>query len=98
MLLYYNILIVPTNGKEKTGYPTQKPLGIIRRIISASSNPGDTVLDFFAGSGTTGAACLELGRRCILVDSNPQALETMAKRFDGNPDIEWIGYDPNPHP
>jgi site-specific DNA-methyltransferase (adenine-specific) len=54
--------IVPTNGKEKTGYPTQKPLGILRRIISASSNPGEVVLDFFAGSGTTGAVCLELDR------------------------------------
>jgi site-specific DNA-methyltransferase (adenine-specific) len=86
--------IVATNGKEKTGYPTQKPLGIIRRIISASSNPGETVLDFFAGSGTTGAACLELGRRFILVDNNVQALETMAKRFAGNLDIEWIGYEP----
>ncbi|MHC1740669.1 MAG: site-specific DNA-methyltransferase [Anaerolineaceae bacterium] len=53
--------IVPTNGKEKTGYPTQKPLGVLRRIMLASSNPGETVLDFFAGSGTTGAACLELG-------------------------------------
>ena len=53
--------IVATNGKEKTGYPTQKPLGILRRILLASSNPGDTVLDFFAGSGTTGAACLEAG-------------------------------------
>lgn len=90
--------IVPTNGKEKTGYPTQKPLGILRRIISASSNPGDTVLDFFAGSGTTGAACLELGRKFILVDSNPQALETMAKRFAGNPEIEWIGYEPQTNP
>ncbi len=90
--------IVPTNGKEKTGYPTQKPLGVIRRIISASSNPGETVLDFFAGSGTTGAACLELGRRFILVDSNPQALETMAKRFAGNPEIEWIGYEPKSNP
>ncbi len=55
--------IVPTNSKEKTGYPTQKPIAILRRIIAASSNPGDHVLDFFAGSGTTGAACLELGRR-----------------------------------
>ena len=73
--------IVPTNGKEKTGYPTQKPLGILRRIIRASSNPGETVLDFFAGSGTTGAACLELGRQFILVDNNPQALEVMRKRL-----------------
>jgi len=73
--------IVPTNGSEKTGYPTQKPLGILRRIIVASSKPGDTVLDFFAGSGTTGAACLELGRNCILVDNNAEAIETMKKRF-----------------
>ncbi|HEV7216794.1 MAG TPA: site-specific DNA-methyltransferase, partial [Chloroflexota bacterium] len=61
--------IVPTNSKEKTGYPTQKPLGILRRIVQASSHPGDLVLDFFAGSGVTGAACLELGRRFYLVDN-----------------------------
>ncbi len=83
--------IVPTNGKEKTGYPTQKPLGILKRIIQASSNPGDLVLDFFAGSGTTGAACLALGRRFILVDNNPQALEVMACRFAGVAEIAWIG-------
>jgi site-specific DNA-methyltransferase (adenine-specific) len=87
--------IVATNGKEKTGYPTQKPLGILRRIIAASSNPGDTVLDFFAGSGTTGAACLELGRNFILVDDNPQALAVMAKRFARINDIEWINYGPD---
>jgi site-specific DNA-methyltransferase (adenine-specific) len=86
--------IVPTNGKEKTGYPTQKPLGILRRIIAASSNPGDTVLDFFAGSGTTGAACLELGRHFILVDNNSQALQIMKQRFADQTDIEWHGYDP----
>jgi DNA modification methylase len=84
--------IVPTNGPEKTGYPTQKPLGVLRRIIAASSHPGDHVLDFFAGSGTTGAACLELGRRFTLIDDNPQALEVMACRFAGVPDIEWIGW------
>jgi len=82
--------IVPTNGKEKTGYPTQKPLGIIRRIVAASSNPGDTVLDFFAGSGTTGMVCHELSRNFIMVDSNPQAIETMKKRFNEITDIEWI--------
>jgi site-specific DNA-methyltransferase (adenine-specific) len=82
--------IVPTNSGERTGYPTQKPLGILRRIVAASSNPGETVLDFFAGSGTTGAACLELGRRFILVDNNPQALEVMTERFKGVTDIEWI--------
>lgn len=90
--------IVPTNSKEKTGYPTQKPLGIMRRILAASSNPGDTVLDFFAGSGTTGAACIELGRRFILVDDNPQAMEIMAKRFAGIEGIEWLGYEPSGTP
>jgi site-specific DNA-methyltransferase (adenine-specific) len=87
--------IVPTNGKEKTGYPTQKPLGIMRRILLASSNAGDLVLDFFAGSGTTGAACLELGRRFILVDNNEQALNTMSHRFKDAPCIEWHNYDPD---
>jgi DNA modification methylase len=82
--------IVPTNGSEKTGYPAQKPLGILKRIVQASSNPGDLVLDFFAGSGTTGAACLELGRRFILIDDNPAALDVMARRFTGAPGIEWI--------
>ena len=80
--------IVPTNGREKTGYPTQKPLGILRRILLASSNPGELVLDFFAGSGTTGAACLELGRQFILVDDNPQAIEVMRARFAGA-EINW---------
>jgi site-specific DNA-methyltransferase (adenine-specific) len=86
--------IVPTNGREKTGYPTQKPLGILRRIILASSNPGELVMDFFAGSGTTGAACLELARQFLLVDNNPQALQVMAHRFAGNNEIEWVGYTP----
>ncbi len=82
--------IVPTNGSERTGYPTQKPLGILRRILQASSNPGDLVLDFFAGSGTTGAACLELGRRFILIDNNPQALAVMRQRFAGLEGIVWV--------
>ena len=73
--------IVPTNSKERTGYPTQKPLGIMRRIIAVHSNPGDTVLDFFAGSGTTGEAAAELGRNAILMDSNPEALALMEKRL-----------------
>ncbi len=84
--------IVPTNGTEKTGYPTQKPLGILRRIIAASSNKGDTVMDFFAGSGTTGAVCLELDRHFIMIDENPQSIEVMRKRFTGENDIEWIGF------
>jgi len=82
--------IVPTNGTEKTGYPTQKPLGIIRRIITASSNPGEVVMDFFAGSGTVGTACLELDRNFILVDNNDQALEVMKKRFSGYPQVEFV--------
>ena len=82
---------MPTNSNEKTGYPTQKPLGILRRIITASSNPGDLVLDFFAGSGTTGAACIELDRNFILVDENLQSLEVMQKRFAGVSGIEWFG-------
>ncbi|MGI8855306.1 MAG: DNA methyltransferase, partial [Thermomicrobiales bacterium] len=86
--------IVPTNSRERMGYPTQKPLGILTRIVAASSNPGDLVLDFFAGSGTTGAACLALGRSFVLVDDNPQALDVMARRFSGVPDIEWVGFDP----
>jgi site-specific DNA-methyltransferase (adenine-specific) len=88
--------IVPTNSRERTGYPTQKPLGVLSRIVAASSNPGDPVLDFFAGSGTTGAACLALGRPFVLVDNNPQALDVMARRFAGVPGIEWVGFEPAP--
>jgi site-specific DNA-methyltransferase (adenine-specific) len=73
--------IVSTNGAERTGYPTQKPHGILRRIVEASSEPGDLVLDFFAGSGTTGAAALELGRRVLLVDESPDAVAVMRKRL-----------------
>lgn len=82
--------IVATNSKEKTGYPTQKPLAILDRIVRASSNPGELVLDFFAGSGTTGMSCLQLGRRFILVENNHQAIEIMQKRFKDFPDIEWM--------
>ena len=86
--------IVPTHGTERTGYPTQKPLAILKRIVQASSCPGNLVLDFFAGSGTTGAACLALGRRFLLVDNNPRAMEVMARRFAGVDQIRWIGYEP----
>ncbi len=82
--------IVGTNSKEKTGYPTQKPVAILERIIRASSNPGDVVLDFFAGSGTTGEACLRLGRQFILMDSNPQAIEIMKKRFEKEEGVEFL--------
>lgn len=80
--------IVSPNGREKTGYPTQKPLGIMRRIIQASSQPGDRVLDCFAGSGTTGAAARELGRRFALVDSNPMAIEIMRRRLPSDALVE----------
>ena len=66
----------------------------MKRIILASSLPGDLVLDFFAGSGTTGEACHLTGRRFILVDNNPQALEVMAKRFANVGDVTWVGFDP----
>jgi len=86
--------IVGTNSKEKTGYPTQKPVGILRRVIRASSNPGDIVMDFFAGSGTVGEVCLELDRRFILMDNNPQAIEVMKKRFGNHPQIDWVKGEP----
>lgn len=73
--------IVSTMGKEKTGYPTQKPEGILRRIILASSKPGDWVLDFFAGSGTTGAVAHALGRKFVMIDQNPAALATIKARL-----------------
>ncbi len=86
--------IVPTNAREKTGYPTQKPLGILERIVRASSPSGGVVLDFFAGSGTTGEAAYKWGRRFILIDNNPDALRVMAKRFKGIESIRWVGFDP----
>ena len=71
-------------------YPTQKPLGVINRIIRASSNPAEWVMDFFAGSGTVGESCLQLGRQFILVDNNPEAIVVMARRFEHVADIEWV--------
>jgi site-specific DNA-methyltransferase (adenine-specific) len=75
--------IVPTNGREKTGYPTQKPEGVLRRIVAASSRPGAWCLDPFAGSGTLGAVCAQLGRRFVLIDTNPAAIEVMRERLTG---------------
>jgi site-specific DNA-methyltransferase (adenine-specific) len=75
--------IVPTNGKEKTGYPTQKPLGILERIIKVHTRPGDTVLDFFAGSGTTGVAAAKHERGYVLIDQNPEAVSIMKSRLEG---------------
>jgi site-specific DNA-methyltransferase (adenine-specific) len=78
--------IVPTNGREKTGYPTQKPEGIVRRMVQASTRAGDWCLDFFAGSGTLGAVAAQLGRHYVLIDSNPHAVEVMRARLEGLPD------------
>ena len=78
--VWWHTIVSPT-GKEKTGYPTQKPVGILRRIIQASSKPGDAVLDFFAGSGTTGFVANELGRKFILVDQNPESIEVIKMRI-----------------
>lgn len=78
--VWWHTIVSPT-GKEKSGYPTQKPLGILRRIIAVHSQVGETVLDFFAGSGTTGEAARELGRNAILVDENPEAIAVMRRRL-----------------
>jgi site-specific DNA-methyltransferase (adenine-specific) len=85
--------IVSPNGREKTGYPTQKPRGIIDRIVRVHSRPGDALCDFFAGSGTLGESAYELGRDCILVDNNPTALEVMEARFRGK-QVVWHGWPP----
>jgi len=77
---WWNTIVSPT-GREKTGYPTQKPLAIIRRIVKVHSQPGDLLLDCFAGSGTLGEAAAESGRNAILIDNNPQALQVMAQRL-----------------
>ena len=82
--VWWHTIVSPT-GSEKTGYPTQKPLGVLRRIVQASSRPGDWVLDFFAGSGTLGAAAGPLGRRFVLVDSSEEAFAVMRARLGGVP-------------
>ncbi|MCC7359865.1 MAG: site-specific DNA-methyltransferase [Anaerolineales bacterium] len=87
--VWWHTIVSPT-GKEKTGYPTQKPVAILQRIITASSLPGGAVLDFFAGSGTTGAAAHALGRRFILMDNNPQALAVMRARLKDVADLAII--------
>jgi len=78
--VWWNTIVSPT-GKEKTGYPTQKPLTILERIIQVHSNAGDRVLDFFAGSGTTGEAAALHGREFVLIDANEEAMEVMVKRL-----------------
>ncbi len=78
--VWWHTIVSPT-GREKTGYATQKPLGILRRVITASSKPGNWILDPFGGSGTTGHAAGELGRKFVLIDSNQEALRIMTKRL-----------------
>jgi site-specific DNA-methyltransferase (adenine-specific) len=78
--VWWHTIVSPT-GREKTGYATQKPEGVLRRIVQASSAPGDWVLDFFAGSGTTGAVAANLGRRYLLIDENPDAVAVMRTRL-----------------
>jgi site-specific DNA-methyltransferase (adenine-specific) len=91
--VWWHTIVSPT-GKEKTGYATQKPEGILRRIIQASSNPDDWVLDFFAGSGTTGAVAAKLGRRFVLMDQNPEAIEVMRGRFSDIPEAAPLRFIP----
>jgi site-specific DNA-methyltransferase (adenine-specific) len=83
--------IVSTSGREKTGYPTQKPEGIVRRMVLASTRPGDRCLDPFAGSGTLGAVCRALGRRFTLIDEHPEATAVMERRLA-------LAAEPVPHP
>lgn len=86
--VWWHTIVSPT-GKEKTGYPTQKPEGVLRRIILASSKPGDWVLDFFAGSGTTGAVARKSQRRFVMVDENPEAIRAIRSRL-GTERISYI--------
>ena len=84
--------VVPTRGHERTGYPTQKPLAILKRIVRVHSNPGELVLDFFAGSGTLGEAAARLDRGFILIDSNPEAVRAMRQRLAfARPSVEEFG-------
>jgi site-specific DNA-methyltransferase (adenine-specific) len=90
--VWWHTIVSPT-GKEKTGYPTQKPAGILRRIIQASSREGDWVLDFFAGSGTTGAVAAALGRKFLLIDQNPESLAVMHERLGALPEVDFVDDD-----
>lgn len=85
--------IVSPNGSEKTGYPTQKPRGILDRIVKVHSRPGDLLMDFFAGSGSFGEAAVVHGRNCILVDNNQEAMRVMEKRFSTIA-VDWRGWEP----
>lgn len=90
--VWWHTIVSPT-GHEKTGYPTQKPRGILDRIVKVHSRPGDLLMDFFAGSGSFGESAVRLGRKCILVDNNEEAMRVMEKRF-AEFDVEWINWTP----
>lgn len=92
--VWWHTIVSPT-GKEKTGYPTQKPLGILSRIVRVHSNPGERLLDFFAGSGTLGEAAARVGRDCVLIDDNPEAIRVMQRRFAALPNVEIRSPVPN---
>ena len=78
--VWWHTIVSPT-GKEKTGYATQKPLGILERIVRVHTRRGDLVLDFFAGSGTAGVAAAKNGREFFLVDESAEAIAVMEKRL-----------------
>ena len=84
--------IVSPNSKEKTGYPTQKPIAIMNRIIKVHSNKKDTVLDFFAGAGTTGEAAIMNERNAILIDNYDQAIKIMKERFKDQNNLKIINH------
>jgi site-specific DNA-methyltransferase (adenine-specific) len=87
--VWWHTIVSPT-GREKTGYPTQKPEGILRRIVQASSREGDWVLDFFAGSGTTGAVAADLGRRFVLVDKRAESIAVIGARL-AKAGVDFVG-------
>jgi len=91
--VWWHTIVSPT-GKEKTGYPTQKPLGIVERIVKVHSNLGDLTLDMFAGSGTLGEAAARNGRGFILIDDNPEAVAVMAERL-AFAEPACIGFEPS---
>jgi len=79
--IWTDISPVGSSANERTGYPTQKPVALLERIIKASSNPGDVVLDPFCGSGTTLVAAQKLGRKWIGIDANKRACELARERL-----------------
>ena len=85
--VWWHTIVSPT-GKEKLGYPTQKPLAIVERLVRASCKEGGLVCDFFAGTGTAGEAAVRTGRKCLLVDQSPDAIAVMKRRFAGR-NVRW---------